>query len=70
MDNQMYCRQCQETANNKACTIAGVCGKNAALANLQDLLIYVTKGLSEVTTLLRKEGNTISKEIRINLLNF
>ena len=63
MDNQMYCRQCQETANNKACTIAGVCGKNAALANLQDLLIYVTKGLSEVTTLLRKEGNTISTEI-------
>ena len=36
MDNQMYCRQCQETANNKACTIAGVCGKNANLAN--DLL--------------------------------
>ena len=36
MDNQMYCRQCQETANNKACTIAGVCGKNANLSN--DLL--------------------------------
>ena len=59
----MYCMQCQETAHNKACTHAGVCGKNADLANMQDLLIYVTKGLSEVTTKLRKEGQTISKEV-------
>lgn len=63
MSNLMYCMQCQETASNKACTKVGVCGKSADLANMQDLLIYVTKGLSEVTTKLRKEGKTISKEV-------
>ena len=41
----------------------GVCGKSADLANMQDLLIYVTKGLSEVTTRLRKEGKAISKDL-------
>ncbi|MGL4343607.1 MAG: hydroxylamine reductase [Cellulosilyticaceae bacterium] len=63
MDNKMFCFQCQETAGNKACTQVGVCGKKADLANMQDLLIYVTKGLSEVTTKLRKEGKVISKEV-------
>ena len=63
MENDMFCFQCQETAGNKGCTKVGVCGKSADLANLQDLLIYVTKGLSEVTTRLRKEGKTISKEL-------
>lgn len=63
MNNQMYCMQCQETAGNIACTKAGVCGKSADLANMQDLLIYVTKGLSEVTTKLRKENKEISKEV-------
>ena len=63
MENNMFCFQCQETAQNKGCTKAGVCGKSADLANMQDLLIYVTKGLSEVTTRIRKEGKEISKEI-------
>lgn len=63
MSRNMFCMQCQETAGNKACTKVGVCGKSADLANMQDLLIYVTKGLSEVTTKLRKEGKTISKEV-------
>ncbi len=63
MKENMFCYQCQETAGNKGCTIAGVCGKSADLANMQDLLIYVTKGLSEVTTRLRKEGKSISKEV-------
>lgn len=61
--NNMFCFQCQETAGNKGCTKAGVCGKTADLANMQDLLIYVTKGLSEVTTRLRKESKEISKEV-------
>ncbi len=56
MNQNMFCMQCQETAQNKGCTKVGVCGKSADLANMQDLLIYVTKGLSEVTTRLRKEG--------------
>lgn len=63
MENNMFCFQCQETAGNKGCTKVGVCGKSADLANMQDLLIYATKGLSEVTTRLRKEGKTISKEL-------
>ena len=63
MNNQMFCYQCQETAGNKGCTKVGVCGKSADLASMQDLLIYVTKGLSEVTTRLRQEGKTISKEV-------
>lgn len=63
MTNNMFCYQCQETAGNKGCTKVGVCGKSADLANMQDLLIYVTKGLSEVTTRLRKEGKTISKDV-------
>lgn len=61
--NQMFCFQCQETAGNKGCTMNGVCGKTAALANIQDLLIYVTKGLSEVTTKLRNEGTSIDKKV-------
>ena len=63
MSNLMYCMQCQETAGNKACTKVGVCGKSADLANMQDLLIYVTKGLAEITTRLRKEGKIVSKEV-------
>ncbi len=63
MSNSMYCYQCQETAGNQGCTKVGVCGKSADLANMQDLLVYATKGLSEVTTRLRAEGKTISKEI-------
>ena len=63
MENKMFCFQCQETAGCIGCTKFGVCGKSPELANMQDLLIYVTKGLSEVTTRLRKEGKTIKKEI-------
>ncbi|MFH1837712.1 MAG: hydroxylamine reductase [Candidatus Omnitrophota bacterium] len=42
----MLCYQCQETVNNKGCTVKGVCGKNERTANLQDLLIYVLEGMS------------------------
>ena len=63
MDNQMFCYQCQETAGCTGCTKVGVCGKSPELANMQDLLIYVTKGLSEVTTRLRSEGKEVTKEI-------
>ena len=63
MENKMFCFQCQETAGCTGCTKFGVCGKSPELANMQDLLIYVTKGLSEVTTRLRKEGKKIDKEL-------
>lgn len=61
MENTMFCYQCQETAGCTGCTKAGVCGKSANTAKLQDILIYVSKGLSEVTTKLRKEGTAIDK---------
>lgn len=61
--DQMFCYQCQETAGCTGCTKVGVCGKSPELANMQDLLIYVTKGLSEITTRLRSEGKTISKAL-------
>ncbi|MGN1024253.1 MAG: hydroxylamine reductase, partial [Lachnospiraceae bacterium] len=63
MENQMFCFQCQETAGCKGCTQRGVCGKKPETAGLQDLLIYVTKGLSAVTTQLRKEGTEVSSEV-------
>lgn len=63
MEEKMFCFQCQETAGGKGCRFAGVCGKSSDTAGMQDLLIYVTKGLSAVTTALRKEGKEISKEV-------
>ncbi len=63
MDNKMFCYQCQETAGCTGCTKFGVCGKSPELANMQDLLIYVTKGLSAVTTALRTEGESIPAEV-------
>lgn len=59
----MFCFQCQETAGCSGCTKFGVCGKSPDLARMQDLLVYVTKGLSEVTTKLREEGKKVSFEI-------
>lgn len=63
MDYQMFCYQCQETAGCSGYTRAGVCGKTADVANMQDLLVYVTKGLSAVTTQLRREGKTIEPSV-------
>ena len=63
MENKMFCYQCQETAGCKGCTMSGVCGKKPEVAAMQDLLIYVTKGLSAVTTALRKEGKEVTRDI-------
>lgn len=63
MENKMFCYQCQETAGNKGCTVSGVCGKKPDVASMQDLLIYVTKGLSAVAKRLREEKKTVDKEI-------
>lgn len=63
MDNKMFCFQCQEAAGCTGCTQFGVCGKSPTLARMQDLLIYATKCLSQVTTRLREEGQTVSHEI-------
>lgn len=63
MDYKMFCYQCQETANCSGCTVSGVCGKKPDTANMQDLLVHVTKGISAVTTQIRAEGKQIDKSI-------
>ena len=63
MEQKMFCCQCQETAGCKGCTMSGVCGKKPDVAAMQDLLVYVTKGISAVTTALRQEGKQVSAEI-------
>ncbi|GJM58044.1 hydroxylamine reductase 2 [Erysipelotrichaceae bacterium OPF54] len=60
MEQKMFCFQCQETAGCTGCTITGVCGKTPDVAAMQDLLVYASKGLSAVTTQLRKGGKEIS----------
>lgn len=63
MDYKMFCYQCQETANCSGCTVSGVCSKKPDTANMQDLLVYVTKGISAVTTQIRAEEKQIDKSI-------
>lgn len=62
----MFCYQCQETAGNHGCSKAGVCGKTSDVSNLQDLLIFVTKGLSYYALQAKKMG--LSLPMRINTL--
>ena len=63
MENKMFCFQCQETAGCKGCTVMGVCGKKPEVAAMQDLLVYVTKGLASVATRLRGEGGAVGVEV-------
>ena len=63
MENKMFCYQCQETAGCSGCPQGGVCGKKPDVAAMQDLLVYVTKGISAVTTALRAGGEEVSSEI-------
>jgi len=51
---EMFCFQCQEAAKGTGCTVKGVCGKDDQVANLQDLLVWITKGISIYTTAARK----------------
>ena len=62
-ENQMFCYQCQETAGCSGCTRVGVCGKRPDVAAMQDLLVYVTRGLSAVTTRLREKGTEVAGEV-------
>ncbi|WP_418329771.1 hydroxylamine reductase [Ruminococcus sp.] len=63
MDYKMFCYQCQETAGCKGCTVVGVCGKQPDVAAMQDLLVWVTKGICAVTTRLREEGRAVADEV-------
>ena len=66
MEHNMFCYQCQETAGCAGCTRVGVCGKTPDVAAMQDLLVYVTRGLAAVTTRMRAEGTAV--EARVNRL--
>ncbi|WP_298842082.1 hydroxylamine reductase [Clostridium sp.] len=58
----MFCYQCQEAANCTGCTIKGVCGKTESLAKAQDLLIYITKGIS-IYGVKARENGIVNKEV-------
>ena len=59
--SKMFCYQCQETAKNEGCTVKGVCGKTADVANMQDLLMYLCKGISHYSVRLRANGVEVSE---------
>lgn len=59
----MFCFQCQEAAGCRGCTICGVCGKKPEVAAMQDLLVHVTAGLSDIATRMRADGQEIPAEI-------
>ena len=63
MENKMFCFQCQEAADCRGCTICGVCGKKPEVAAMQDLLVHVTAGLSDIATRMRADGQEIPAEI-------
>lgn len=63
MENKMFCFQCQEAAGCRGCTICGVCGKKPEVAAMQDLLVHVTAGLSDIATRMRVDGQEIPAEI-------
>jgi len=69
----MFCYQCQETAKNEGCTIRGVCGKTEETANLQDLLIYVLKGIAiwgeKAGGVDRKTGRFIAEALFATITN-
>lgn len=61
----MFCFQCQETAKNQGCLIKGVCGKLPSTARLQDLLLFVVRGISVAERLLRQNGINVEREIYV-----
>jgi hydroxylamine reductase len=62
--DQMFCYQCEQTAQGKGCTVYGVCGKSPEVAALQDLLIYMVRGLSQLAL----EGQKVGvKDEQLNL---
>jgi len=57
----MFCYQCQETAGGKGCAVRGVCGKTEEVAKLQDLLIYILKGISEIVVKEKLDVKTLGE---------
>ncbi|KQC09848.1 MAG: hydroxylamine reductase [Smithella sp. SDB] len=69
----MFCYQCQETIKNQGCTIKGFCGKPEMTANLQDLLIYVCKGISvyaeKLATVDKNVGRFVCESLFVTITN-
>ena len=68
MENRMFCYQCQETAGCSGCTKSGVCGKGPRTAALQDMLVWVTKGISEAAVRLREENRNVPDEVNSRVM--
>jgi len=58
----MFCYQCQEAAGNEGCTVSGVCGKTDDVANLQDLLVYLLKGISYYAEEAKEYGVNVDQQ--------
>ena len=63
----MFCFQCQETAKGTGCTVAGVCGKKEDVAIMQDLLIFVSKGVSVYANIGRKNGVVVGEADKVRV---
>lgn len=63
LNYEMFCYQCEQTANGKGCTKLGVCGKTPEIANLQDLLIFQIKGISCYVKTLIDKGHHADKDV-------
>ncbi len=63
----MFCRQCQEALKNEGCTVAGVCGKPAGTANLQDLLTFVLKGVAVYARAAAERGESVREAGRLTM---
>ena len=63
LNYEMFCYQCEQTANGKGCTKLGVCGKTPEIANLQDLLIFQAKGISCYGKVLMENGAHMDKTV-------
>lgn len=68
MEKNMFCYQCQETANGIGCKLIGVCGKKPEVAKAQDLLIYLLKGIGVAVSLCKSKPCCCSK--RTDVYNF
>ncbi len=63
VNSKMFCFQCEQTAHGTGCTIQGVCGKTADVANMQDLLIYQLKGIANYAVKLLEKGEVIDSKV-------
>jgi len=66
--SKMFCYQCQETAKNYGCDVKGVCGKTAEVSNLQDLLVYLLKGVSFYTEKIRELNGEVENDVNVFIM--